>query len=91
MEQILTLAGSNEQVKTEVHYLINKTGDLKKLCRKCKEEQIISVIILHVTRTHNQHFNEEKMKIWNKYDLTWKLYSRIVSNLFKEFRLNNPI
>lgn len=90
MQQILNETNTTKQIETEVHELIQKT-ELKQLCPRCKEEQIISTIILFIIRTYNNNFIEERTRIWKKYKLNWKIYSRIIANLLKNMRKNQPI
>lgn len=90
VQQILNETNTTKQIETEVHELIQKT-ELKQLCPKCKEEQIISTIILFIIRTYNNNFIEERTRIWKKYKLNWKIYSRIIANLLKNMRKNQPI
>lgn len=90
VQQILNETNTIKQIETEVHELIQKT-ELKQLCPKCKEEQIISTIILFIIRTYNNNFIEERTRIWKKYKLNWKIYSRIIANLLKNMRKNQPI
>ena len=54
VQQILNETNTTKQIETEVHELIQKT-ELKQLCPKCKEEQIISTIILFIKRTYNNN------------------------------------
>lgn len=90
VQQLLNEINTTKQIEIEVHEIIQKI-ELKQLCPKCKEEQIISVIILFIIRTYNNNFTEERTKLWKKYALNWKTYSRIIANLLKEIRKNQPV
>lgn len=91
VQQILNETTTTKQIEIEVHELIINLDTLKQLCPRCKEEQIISTIILFIIRTYNNNFIEERTKIWKKYSLNWKIYSRIIANLLKELRKKQPI
>ena len=86
IDMLLTEIRNPLTVKDEVHGICAEIDNLKTLCRTCKVEQIIAVIILYVQRIHNNNLYEEKTALWNHYDLTWKLYSRIVARLLVETR-----
>lgn len=88
IEKILADINNPSLVRDEVYNICEEIDDLKKLCRTCKFEQIVAVIILYVQRTHNPVMKEERTKLWNKYDLSWKLYSRIIARLLRETRAN---
>jgi len=88
IDSLLTEINNPHTVKNEVYGIIKEVDDLKVLCRTCKIEQIISVIILYVQRLHNPVMKEEKTRLWNHYDLSWKLYSRIIARLLRETRRN---
>ena len=86
IDSLLTQINNPHTVKKEVYGIINEIDDLKVLCRTCKIEQIVAVIILYVQRLHNPVMKEEKTRLWNHYDLTWKLYARIIARLLRETR-----
>jgi DNA-directed RNA polymerase subunit M/transcription elongation factor TFIIS len=90
VQQLLNETHTTKQIEIEVHEIVQKT-ELKQLCPRCKEEQIIAVIILFIIRTYNNKCIEERTSLWKKYKLNWKLYSRIVANLLKELRKNQPV
>lgn len=88
VDQLLNEINNPLTVKSEVYGIIQEFDNLKVLCRKCKVEQIIAVIILYVQRLHNPVMKEERTRLWNHYDLSWKLYSRIIARLLRETRRN---
>ncbi len=88
IDQLLNEINNPQTVKREVYGIIHEFDNLKVLCRTCKVEQIVAVIILYVQRLHNPVMKEEKTRLWNKYELSWKLYARIIARLLKETRAN---
>ena len=88
IEKILNDINNPATVRDEVYAICDEIDDLKKLCRTCKFEQIVSVIVLYVQRLYNPVMREEKTRLWNKYELTWKLYARIIARLLRETRAN---
>ena len=88
---ILGEVNSPLTVKDEVHSICAEVDDLKILCRTCKIEQIVAVIVLYVQRLHNNQLKEERTRLWNHYDLSWKLYARIVARLLRETRKSRPV
>lgn len=91
IDSLLTEINNPQTVKKEVYGIIREFDNLKVLCYKCKIEQIIAVIILYVQRLHNNILKEEKTRLWNHYDLSWKLYGRIVARLLRETRKSKPL
>ena len=91
INQLLTEVNNPATIHDEVHSICTEIDNLKVLCRRCKVEQIVAVIILYVQRTHNSLMKEEKTRLWNHYDLSWKLYSRIVARLLMETRKGRPV
>ena len=88
VDQLLNEINNPLTVKSEVYGIIQEFDNLKVLCRKCKVEQIIAVIILYVQRLHNPVMKEERTRLWNHYDLSWKLYGRVIARLLRETRRN---
>lgn len=88
INSILNEINNPNTVREEVHSICDEIDNLKILCRTCKVEQIIAVIILYVQRIHNVKLAEEKTRLWNHYELTWKIYSRIIARLLIETRKN---
>ena len=88
IDKLLTEINNPNTVREEVYAICDEIDNLKILCRTCKLEQIIAVIILYVQRLHNPKMREEKTRLWNHYDLSWKLYGRIVARLLRETRAN---
>lgn len=88
VDQLLTEINNPLTVKREVYGIIQEFDNLKVLCRKCKVEQIIAIIILYVQRLHNPVMKEERTRLWNHYELSWKLYSRVIARLLRETRRN---
>ena len=88
IEGLLTEINNPATVREEVHAICDEIGNLKVLCRKCKVEQIIAIIILYVQRLHNPVMKEERTRLWNHYELSWKLYGRVIARLLRETRAN---
>ena len=91
IDSLLTEINNPHTVKNEVYGIIKEVDDLQVLCRTCKFEQIVAVIILYVQRLHNPVMKEERTRLWNHYDLSWKVYARIVARLLRETRRNRPV
>ena len=91
IESILNEINNPNLVRDDVHYICNEIDNLKTLCRRCTIEQIIVTIILYCQRQYNNRLEEERTKIWKKYELSWKLYSRIIARLLSETRKNRNL
>ncbi len=74
-------------LKKEVYYIV-KNYRLKELCSRCKMETIIAVIVLFVWRDYNKRLVINNNKIWQKYNLTWEIYAKILDNLLRKTREN---
>ena len=85
VDAILNNVKNKDSIKEEVHDIVKETK-LKQLCKNCKEEQIIAVIILYCLKTRNPRFNPEQNPLWKKYALNWKKYSLIIGRLLQETR-----
>ena len=90
VDAILNEVSNRDSIKTEVHDIVDDFG-LKELCKNCKEEVIISCIILYVSRIRNNNFRIDKSPLWRKYNLTWQKYSLIVSRLCSKAREERKI
>jgi hypothetical protein len=86
IDGLLNEINNPQTVKKEVYGIIYEIDNLKVLCRTCSVEQIVAVIILYVQRLHNPVMKEEKTRLWNHYELTWKIYARIIARLLRETR-----
>lgn len=86
VDGILNNVRNRDTIKEEVHGIIEELPSLEILCQNCKEEVIVSVIILYVQRTRNKQYRVDRTSLWNKYGLTWQKYSLIISNLLQETR-----
>lgn len=86
VDGILNNVRNKDSIKEEVHQIIEDLPDLRSLCRGCKEEVIVSVIILYVLKSRNPEYYVERTALWNKYDLNWQRYSLIVSRLLQASR-----
>ena len=91
VDALLNNVKSKDTVKTEVHAIINELPNISILCQTCKEEVIISSIILYVMRSRNKQYRVDRTGLWNKYNITWQKYALIISNLLKETRENRKI
>lgn len=63
----------------------------REICGNCARERIIAVISLYVLRKYQPKLKEEEHKLWREYNLNWKLYSRIISNILRSLRKNSRI
>ena len=86
VDGVLNHIRNKDTVKDEVHQIIDDLPTLQDLCRGCKEEVIISVIILYTLKSRNPRYYVERTSLWNKYGLTWQKYSLIVSRLLQASR-----
>lgn len=91
VDAILNNVKNKDSIKEEVHEII-KYNKLKELCKNCKEEVIIAVIILYVQRTRNSRYRIDRTSLWKEYGLTWNKYSLIIERLLMcERRDRKPI
>lgn len=77
-------------LKKQVYYIV-KNFKLKDLCRKCKLEVILAVIIIFVWKDYNKSLKIDDNSLWKKYDLNWRIYGIIIGNLLRKTRENNVI
>ena len=87
VDSVLTLVREEIRlkIKEEVYYFV-KNYRLKELCSTCKIEEIIAILCLYCWRTYNQKLKEEETKLWKQYHLSWKKYSRVISNVLRKTR-----
>lgn len=90
VDAILNNVKNKDSLKEEVHDII-RTVNLKELCKNCKEEVIIAVIILYVQKSRNSEFRVNRTRLWREYKLTWLKYSLILERLLQQTRENKPI
>lgn len=90
IDVILNNVKNKNSLKEEVHDLADNLN-FQKVCRTCKEETIIAVIILYVQRRKNPRFRIEQSRLWREYNLSWRLYGLIIERLLKLERENKPI
>lgn len=90
VDAILNNVKNKDSLKEEVHDII-RTVNLKELCKNCKEEVIIAVIILYVQKSRNSEFRVNRTRLWREYDLTWLKYSLILERLLQQTRESKPI
>lgn len=88
VDAILNNVKNKDSIKEEVHQIIVEVPSLKYLCQNCKEELIISVIILYVQKTRNKDYRIDRSALWNKYNITWRKYSLIIEKLLSVTRKN---
>lgn len=88
VDVILNNVKNKDSIKEEVHQIIVEVPSLKYLCQNCKEELIISVIILYVQKTRNKDYRIDRSALWNKYNITWRKYSLIIEKLLSVTRKN---
>lgn len=72
-------------LKKETYYII-KRYRLKELCSRCKTETIIACIIIFIWKGHNKRLVIDKNKLWDKYELSWEIYGKIIDNLLRKTR-----
>lgn len=82
VDAILNNVKNKDSIKEEVHDIIGNV-ELKSLCKNCKEEVIIAIIILYVQRSRNPQYRVNRTKLWKDYDLDWLKYSLIMERLLK--------
>ena len=87
VDAILNNVKNKDSIKQEVHDIIKNTT-LKSLCKNCKEEQIIAIIILYVQRSRNSQYRIDRTALWKDYDLNWTKYSLIIERLLQQTREN---
>lgn len=90
VDAILNNITNKDSIKEEVHNIIQNV-QLKTLCKNCKEEEIIAIIILYVQRTRNPQYRVNRTGLWKKYDLTWVKYALIMERLLKYTREKTKI
>jgi len=91
VDAILNNVKNKDLVKEEVHKIVDELPSIDILCQNCKEEVIISCIILYVMRARNKQYRVERTSLWNTYNITWQKYALIISNLLKETRKNRKL
>lgn len=92
IDSVLALVQPNvmRMVKEEVYQICNSFV-LKELCYNCKIEVIISIIILYVWKSRYKGLKEERTALWRKYELNWKTYCLIISNILRKTRENSKL
>lgn len=90
IDSVLALLEPNirKMIKKEVYQICN-TFRLKDLCYNCKIEVIIAVICLYVWKTRYKQLRVEQTRLWNKYEITWRKYALIISNILQKTRENS--
>lgn len=91
VDGILNHVKNKDSIKEEVHQIISEIPSLKQLCNNCKEELIISVIILYVLKSRNPRYHIDRNGLWEKYEITWQKYSLILGRLLQETRKSTYI
>lgn len=87
VDGILNEVKNRNSIKEEVHQIC-MSFDFNEICRTCKNEEIVAVIILYVLKTRNTRYHVERTGLWNRYELTWKKYSLILLRLLEHTRRN---
>lgn len=90
VDGILNDVKNKDSIKNEVHDIIDDYG-VKELCKNCKEEIIISSIIIYCLKTRNPNRDVSTYHIWNKYGLTWQKYSLVLTRLLQKAREERKI
>lgn len=88
VDGILNEVKNRNSIKEEVHQIAASTS-FKNLCYNCPEEQIIAAIILYVNKTRTKEYRIDRTALWTQYELDWKRYALIISNLLQITRENN--
>lgn len=91
VDGVLNNVRNKDTIKEEVHQIIDDIPRLTTLCRGCKEEMIISVIILYVLKSRDSRYHVERHGLWKKYNITWQKYSLIISRLLQESRKSKKL
>ena len=87
VDAILNNVRNKDVVKEDVHYLVKHFG-IANLCHNCKEEVVIAILILYCFRSINNDYRVERTALWREYDLNWRTYSLVITNLLREIRAN---
>jgi superfamily II helicase len=74
----------NDFEKKEVKDIIKKIPNFKEICKKCSNEQIITVIALK-TRKRYRKTNIQDFHMWKINELNWRRYSLILENMINYF------
>ena len=82
VDAILSDVKKKESIKKEVHDIV-QNAPLKELCKNCKDEPIITILILYVQTTRNPHYRIDRTALWQKYEVTWLKYSLIIERLLQ--------
>ena len=77
-------------IKSEVENICF-ANEFRKICGNCSRQKIIAVVSLYVLRMYNPQLHEETHYLWREYNLSWKLYSRIISNILRYTREDSRI
>ena len=80
--------------REQVYHILKDIPDLRKLCRKCKCEPIITVICFYIKYCTTPtvpltHYN--RYKVCREHNLSLELYSKVVSNLSRHFQTTRPV
>ena len=90
VDGILNEVRNRNSIKKEVHQIC-AAFDFNDLCRNCKNEVIVAIIILYVQKTRNRDYRPERTGLWRKYELDWKTYSLIIARLLEETRKRGAV
>ena len=90
VDVILNNVKNKNSLKEEVHDMVENVN-FHDLCKTCKEDVIIAIIILYVQRRRNPQFRIERSRLWREYNLSWRLYGLIIERLLKLERESKPI
>ena len=91
VDGLLNHVRNKDMIKEEVHQIVDDIPSLTTICRGCKEEVIISAIILYVLKSRDPRYHVERHGLWKKYELTWQRYSLIISRLLQESRKSKKL
>ena len=82
----------NEAQVEQVNYLISIFNDKFKLLHKrASEETIILAFFFYVLRLSDSQINIENYRISTKYNLTYQVFSLILTRMLNYFMENSPI
>jgi len=87
VDAVLNNVRNKDVVKEDVHYLVKHFG-VNNLCHTCKEEVVIAILILYCFKSINNTYRVERTSLWKMYDLNWRTYSLVITNLLREIRAN---
>lgn len=90
IDEVIFKIPNRNVIKEEIENICF-ANEFRKICGNCSRKKIIAVVSLYVLRMYNQKLKEEEHYLWQDYNLNWKVYSRIISNILRYTRENSKI